>query len=147
MRRDQDSINPRTHPDIMVLAQDSAAHPYWYARVIGVFHADIVYKDPRTGKSEHHRMEFLWVRWFGREFSPNSTFSNQRPPMLSFVKPGSSEKEAFGFIDPADIIRAVHIIPAYAYGTTTEYLGHSSIRQCLNDEGEDKDYKHYYVNM
>jgi hypothetical protein len=40
MRRAQDSVNPRTHPDIMVHAHedeegDDDPHPYWYARVQG----------------------------------------------------------------------------------------------------------------
>lgn len=43
MRRSQDSVNPRTHADIMVLSHENDAttpsHPYWYARVLGVFHA------------------------------------------------------------------------------------------------------------
>jgi len=37
MRREQDSLNPRTHPDIMVLSQEpkmhedgTPEHPYWY---------------------------------------------------------------------------------------------------------------------
>lgn len=33
VRRNQDSMNPRTHCDIMVLSHetDEHAHPYWYA--------------------------------------------------------------------------------------------------------------------
>ncbi|PBK82029.1 hypothetical protein ARMGADRAFT_1090699 [Armillaria gallica] len=45
-RRNQDFINPRTHSDIMALSpfmqadldSDNDAHPYLYARVIGIFH-------------------------------------------------------------------------------------------------------------
>jgi len=43
MRRDQDSINPKTHPDILMLASDSQSHPYIYARVIGIYHVDIIH--------------------------------------------------------------------------------------------------------
>lgn len=34
MRREQDSLNPRTHANIMVLSQEREpdAHPYWYNR-------------------------------------------------------------------------------------------------------------------
>ncbi len=43
MQRDQDSINIKTHPDIMLLSRedsnDEDRNAYWYARVIGVFHA------------------------------------------------------------------------------------------------------------
>ncbi|KAG2029536.1 hypothetical protein BDR03DRAFT_825481, partial [Suillus americanus] len=42
LRREQDSLNSRTHADIMVLSHEddeANGHPYWYARIIGVFHA------------------------------------------------------------------------------------------------------------
>lgn len=40
IRRDQDSLNPRTHCDVMLHSAetDPGAHPFWYARVLGVFH-------------------------------------------------------------------------------------------------------------
>ena len=42
MRRDQDSLNPRTQADVMLLAHEDLtarnSHPYWYARIIGLFH-------------------------------------------------------------------------------------------------------------
>ena len=42
MRRGQDTINPRTHPNIMLLAheddEEAGEQPYWYARVLSVFH-------------------------------------------------------------------------------------------------------------
>lgn len=46
MRRSYDSLNPTTHPDVMVLSthqQDIAdAHPYRYARILGIYHAYFV---------------------------------------------------------------------------------------------------------
>jgi len=46
MWQEQDSINPRTeHQDIIVLAHEDASceeyHPYWYACVVEIFHADV----------------------------------------------------------------------------------------------------------
>lgn len=42
MRRGQDTINLRTHPNVMLLAheddEEAGEHPYWYARVLSVFH-------------------------------------------------------------------------------------------------------------
>ena len=41
LRRAQDSINPRTHGDVMVLSDEDDpenTHPYWYARIISIFH-------------------------------------------------------------------------------------------------------------
>lgn len=41
LRRDQDSINPRTHPHIITLSMPGTDHPFTYGRVIGVFHANV----------------------------------------------------------------------------------------------------------
>ncbi|THU88482.1 hypothetical protein K435DRAFT_592588, partial [Dendrothele bispora CBS 962.96] len=41
LRQDQDSINPRTHADIMALAPPDSKHPFIYGRVVGIFHANI----------------------------------------------------------------------------------------------------------
>ena len=42
MHRNQDSINPRTCSDVMLLNADSEDdHCYLYAWVIGIFHADV----------------------------------------------------------------------------------------------------------
>jgi hypothetical protein len=51
LRREQDSINPRTHTDIMMLSHeddDNDRHPYWYARVIKIFHLDVWYHGQGT---------------------------------------------------------------------------------------------------
>jgi len=43
VRREQDSINPRTHADVLMLLHedDDNRHPYWYACVIKIFHLDV----------------------------------------------------------------------------------------------------------
>jgi hypothetical protein len=72
LRRNQDSLNPRSHADVMVLSHedDESGHPYWYARVVGVFHATIQFKGLASHpaiKADVRNMDFLWVRWFGRD--------------------------------------------------------------------------------
>ena len=67
LRRSQDSINPRTHPDIMLLSHDDEPHPYWYARVIGIFHVDVIHTGPLSKSPHKKRVDFLFVWWFGRE--------------------------------------------------------------------------------
>ena len=64
-RRSQDTINPRTRSDIMVLSHDDDRdsgvehfEPYWYARVIGIFHAMVQLVGPQ-GPSKPQRMNFL----------------------------------------------------------------------------------------
>ena len=52
--------------------------------------------------------------------------------------------QAFGFINPADILHTTHLIPNFHKDTMTCLLGHSMARHA--DE-ENEDYHSYYVNM
>ncbi|KAG6809229.1 hypothetical protein H0H92_001089 [Tricholoma furcatifolium] len=74
-RRDQDTINPRLHSDIMLLTNNSD-HPYGYARVIGIFHAIVCFNSSRSKYQGLHRIEFLWVRWsnFERDLKPSDSW-------------------------------------------------------------------------
>ncbi|KAG6329626.1 hypothetical protein ID866_9463 [Astraeus odoratus] len=61
LRRAQDSLNPHTHSDIMVLSQEDSEHPhpYWYARIIGIFHVDVQYYGPELVHTPRC-IDFLW---------------------------------------------------------------------------------------
>ena len=138
MRRDQDSINPRTRSDIMVLSRDEEdLHPYWYARVIGIFHAVV-----RVDKQRPVPVDFLWVRWYGLDTEHRSGFQAKRLHQVGFTT--SSDPDAFGFVNPADVLRAVHLIPRFRLGRTRQLLSKSVARR---EEEEDQDYHRYYVNM
>lgn len=146
LRREQDSLNPRTHTDIMVLSRE-AEHPYWYARILGIFHTNVVYTgDNAPGFDSSpgpQQMDFAWVRWFGRD--PNNYQSGWKAKCLhrlGFI--AADEPGAFGFLDPSQIIRGVHLIPAFAYGRTEELLP-PSIARPIHENNED--WKFYYVNM
>ncbi|KAF8519857.1 hypothetical protein JB92DRAFT_1967490 [Gautieria morchelliformis] len=52
-------------------SHSTAIHPFWYARVLGVFHANIILRSSQ-GLTPPTRLEFLWVRWFGRDPSHSS---------------------------------------------------------------------------
>ena len=43
LQRQFDTVNPCTHPDIMLHSpiNKEGAEPYWYARVLGVYHANM----------------------------------------------------------------------------------------------------------
>jgi hypothetical protein len=122
-------VNPRTNADIMVLSQetddDSDGHPYWYARILGIFHVEIRHVGPLSTDSNVRRMDFVWVRWFGTDPTHCDGWEAKRLRRIGFL-PGDT---AFGFIDPIQIIRAVHLIPAFAQGRTKELLPRSSVRQ------------------
>lgn len=151
VRRAQDSVNPRNHADIMVLAHEDDDVPvadsnspeaYWYARIIGIFHTYVVHTGPESVTSDPQRMDFLWVRWFGQDPSHRSGFRAKRLPRVGFIP--SDDDGAFGFLDPQEVIRAVHLMPAFAHGKTTELLGPSVARQPKDGPA---DWQYYYVNM
>jgi len=150
LRRQQDSINPRTHPNIMLLSHeettnDMDAHPYWYARVVGIFHVDVNYTGPHSKSSlNKQRIDFLWIRWFGRDMSFKAGWQARRLHRVGFLD--AKEPGAFGFLDPALVIRGVHLIPAFSQGQTGELLSppQSVARMPFN---ETSDWRYYYVNM
>ena len=80
MRREQDSLNPRTHANVMVLSQedDTTAHPYWYARIIGIYHTFVLHES----SPEPILIEFLLIRWLGLDLDRTSRFGFEGSPRL-----------------------------------------------------------------
>ena len=58
---DQDSMNPWTHCNVMVVSQETGpnAYPYWYACILGVFHAQVMHMGPEAQSHSIQHMEFL----------------------------------------------------------------------------------------
>ncbi|THU99539.1 hypothetical protein K435DRAFT_794881 [Dendrothele bispora CBS 962.96] len=52
---------------------------------------------------------------------------------------------AFGFIDPNDVVRAVHLIPAFHFGKTKSFMGPSNLGRRQSDNHED--WAKYYVSV
>ena len=148
LQRQCDTINPCTHPDIMLRSPVDKAGPesYWYGRVIGIYHANIWAENPAIpGGRNTRRMDFLWVRWFGEELAYRPGFRKARLPKIGFVE--STDDFAFSFIDPAKVIRGCHLIPAFKEGRTSVLLPRPhSIARRLNPEDKD-DWLNFYVNM
>jgi hypothetical protein len=124
--------------------EDNTDRPFWYAQVVGIFHVNVIFCS-----NEHWRVEFLWVRWFGHDYSYKSGFKHRRLPRLGFVP---DDQQPMGFVDPADVICGAHLIPAFHYGRTNIYL-RPSIARILTAEGQrpedddDEDWVYYYANM
>lgn len=129
VRRSQDTINPRTdHCDIMLLAasvRDSndtnttgSLHQYRYARVVGIYHVNVIYGG-RPADYRPRRMEFLWVRWFKviHDVPPQQGWSTGQLDQLRF--PSLSE-DAFGFVDPSQVLRACHIVQRFTLGKISD---------------------------
>ncbi|KAJ7737919.1 hypothetical protein DFH07DRAFT_752764, partial [Mycena maculata] len=140
VRRDQDTINTNTDRcHIMVKSNEEnedglTAHPYWYARVLGVFHSNMFLPGLRAPR----RYEFLWVRWLGRDPEWDSGPSHLRLDRVGYVP--EDDAEAFGFLDPALVLRGCHLVPAFALGKTTALLGPSAAQ-----DFSDGDWVNYYV--
>ena len=150
VKRNGDVINPSTYPDIMVKSSETGqdAQPYWYARVIGIFHAFVLSSHPGVGWNmlRPARMDFLWVHWFGMEWKPyRHGFRHARLPKIGFVK--SSDYYAFTFLDPAQVIQGAHLIPAFSEKRTSDLLPvTSSVARILNPSEQDN-WLNFYVNM
>lgn len=148
VRRAQDVINPNTtHRDIMVLRDDSddlenqgdsdTFNRFLYARVLGVHHVNVVYMGCGTLDYQPRRLEFLWVRWYQPTSLP-SGWDSRRLDCVKFFP--MAHEHAFGFLDPADVIRACHILPRMELGKVHQDIGLS----VLAKDGDD--WQYYYIN-
>lgn len=147
VRRAQDTINPNTaHKDIMVLRDDSndienedrgASNRFLYARVLGIYHANVIYTGRGMLDYQPRRLEFLWVRWFQPTPLPCG-WDSRRLDCVKFMP--VAHEHAFGFLDPADVIRACHIIPRMALGKVHDDRG---LSVCAKDRD---DWQYYYIN-
>jgi hypothetical protein len=63
IRCDGDTINMWMYPDTMVTSSETGpnAQPYWYAHVIGIFHAMVLSMHPELEGAARlqHQMDFL----------------------------------------------------------------------------------------
>lgn len=125
--------------------EESEAHPYWYTRIIRIFHVDIMHSGSRSTSSEKQQINFLWVGWFRQDVSFNAGWSAQRLHHVGFLNVTNSGSGAFGFLNPSTVIRSVHIIPAFANGQTGDLLHppRSVARQPLNEEC---DWQYNYIH-
>lgn len=141
LRRAQDSINIRTHPYIMTLGhedegEETTRHPYWYAKVLGIFHVNM----RRSGRMETERMEFLWVHWFGRDPDHKGGFDTRRLHRIGLTD--SEDPTSYGFLNPDDVLRSVHLISAFSPNERN--------REAHNSDDSDDNapiQEFYYVSM
>ncbi|KAI0642489.1 hypothetical protein C8Q79DRAFT_876754, partial [Trametes meyenii] len=153
IRHGQDLINPSTDrcyvmllanedPDALAEEEHAPQHIFWYAQVLRIYHANVI--DLQVDNSlvaTPHRMEFLFVRWFGYNHEWQAGWTHRRLDQIGFVP--DTDPDAFGFVDPGDVICACHLIPAFAEGQTSRLLGYSKIAR---PSGESDDWERFYVN-
>jgi hypothetical protein len=138
VRRETDIVNPKTsRRHVMCLREDEdeedgdtdsdegrgastttsppptppPSHRFLHARVLAIFHTNIVYRGRGSSDLRRRRFDLLFVRWF--------TFADPHPVHQSLdrlVIAPLSCADAVGFLNPANVLRASHIIPRYSLG-------------------------------
>lgn len=135
VRRGEDLIHTGTPQcNIMVLSPGfsdkniGSEHPFWYGRVLGVYHANVIYIGKGSDNYQPRRLDFLWVRWYHFNDRPCG-WQQLRLDKLHF--PPLAESGSFGFLDPNHVLRSAHIIPhlsggkVHSDGTSTSHLAQS----------------------
>jgi hypothetical protein len=137
VRRAQDVVNPNTvRRDIMLLSDlqsdpESCVHQYKYARVLGIYHVNVIYTGPGMLDYRDRRVDFLWVRWYENieSYPVQDGWRDYQFDQLRF--PRMDHPDAFGFVDPAHVIRAFHSIPRFMTGQL--YQNGVGISNCCRD--------------
>lgn len=120
------------------------AHPFWYAQVLGAFHASVFDTNTESVGRSPQRMEFLWVRWLG--VSPDHRSGFRHACLLRVGFASHNNPDAFGFLDPLHVIRGCHLIPVFADGKTVSLMPFQG-ETCARPPGEVEDWSYFYVNM
>ncbi|TFK21308.1 hypothetical protein FA15DRAFT_707349 [Coprinopsis marcescibilis] len=146
----QDLINLDTpRRDVMVLngnyqapspGSPTTGHPYLYARVLAVLHANMVYSGKYLLNLEKHRFDFLWVRWFQPVNDMQNTWSSKKLDTVEFLP--LDDPNGFGFLDLQDVVCACHLIPRFFLGMARKETDKDR-SNCTRDS---KDWKEYCVN-
>jgi hypothetical protein len=137
----------------MVLSQedDSNARPFWYARVIGIFHARVMTDHAQASYKGWEWMPFLWVRWFGAEPGYTPGFSHAQLPKIGFVQwQEEFDNYAFGFLDGPGFLR---LSPYSSLPLRTNQqalaprLCDSQVKSESRENSSTQDWTNYYVNV
>ena len=149
LRRRRETISAtKSVSDIMLLSRDSddtskLISPFWYARVIGMFHVDARLRS--RPESPFERINFLWVRWFGRALEDPFGDDACRLERVRFISKDDNSPQ-FGFVDPSRVVRAAHLIPAFRYGRTEELLPPSYLARVKQTDDIVGDWESFYIN-
>jgi hypothetical protein len=116
-------------------------HPYWYAHVLGIYHMDTWLNI--KGPTKKHQLEVLYVRWLAPLADHHSGMACARLPKVAFIE--ETDRDAFGFLDPRQVIQSAHLIPAFksGQGTTSLRYGETFARR----DSDLDDWEAFYVGM
>jgi hypothetical protein len=146
VRRSQDVVNASTsHCNVMILADradrddDRDTNRFRYARILGVYHINVVYIGPGMVDYQPRRMEFLWVRWYQNLGTTSTAWRECKLDSIRFLP--VADEDAFGFINPSDVLRGCHVIPSFARGKA--HPDGRGLSLCARNS---LDWAAYYVN-
>jgi hypothetical protein len=120
-------------------------HPYLYGQALGIFHANVSYIGllPNGSRSYiDHCIDVIWVRWY-------KLYQAGGESGLNILEPRPlGEGDTLSFIDPAAVLRAVHLIPRFVEGTLNENVEWVSLLPSwLHYPGiQSPLWKFYYIN-
>jgi hypothetical protein len=97
-------INPNFDP------KSCEQHPFRYARVLGIYHARPYLPGVTTDGTRPCRIDLLWVHWYD-VVDHGRSYELDRLQLHPIDSPN-----AFGFMDPSEVIRAVHLLPQFSKG-------------------------------
>ena len=109
----------------------------------------MIYNGPRMLDYKPHCSEFLWVCWYELETPPSQHKRAASKPGAHSYHLGwlvflpLDEEDSVGFLDPADVLHASHIIPAFAEGKRMPDNG-TVLSKCAR---EHRDWNTYYISQ
>ena len=82
-------------------------------------------------------MEFLWVHWFSHDPDHKGGFETCRLHRIGLVD--SEDPASFVFLNPSNVLRSVHLIPAF--------LPNKENQEAQDSDNDAIPQFHYYVSM
>ncbi|KAG2056612.1 hypothetical protein BDR06DRAFT_1040269, partial [Suillus hirtellus] len=138
------TVNTGTHSDVMVLSGKSMpSHPYWYARVLGIYHMEVWLAGDGRSKPLKQHLEVLWIQWLAMVQGYRSGMRHAHLPKIVFME--ESNQDGFGFLNPGQLIRGAHLLPAFASGCSVSSLWRG--KSLVHPGGQLDNWEKYYVGM
>jgi hypothetical protein len=95
-----------------MLSNGSSRHPYYYARVLGIYHVSVQLNNAQSCNHELHQAEFLWVHWYDIDEKAHIGFKAKHQFRVKFW----TGSHTFGFVNPANVLHTAHLIPNFSQG-------------------------------
>ena len=88
------------------------------------------------------KMDVLWVQWLAVDKKHKAGWKAKRLYKVQFLP--NLDKGTFGFLDPDDVIRSVHLIPGFDEGLVE---GDPGTPMSEWDQKAAQNWSSYYVNQ